>query len=583
MPPITKTDSSANTAPAINPARTAPREGNRPKLLPSRKGASLQSGLPTTCVARELTVEPSSDAIRPPDVAASLPNIVADGEHASENPVDAPAIHIRHGFDAMLRCKPAGHFENEAAARLRLRKVCDLAIAYDMSKGVATTALIEYEKRFPFDTKFWQSLELHDCIALAEERTPRGAALRPLNAVVAVGPADAAGKRQVRVTRGAQSFTDRFDPREDARLQRFATRVCEKFRTCWAEQEIYDAVRLQTDDGVAATVQKFEIGALIERFPQRRPAVIAGLGREGETINFVSHSKVGKSWTACQLGLSIAMGTPWLGLFGTAPGRVLFVDNELSADELAHRQRVIAAAMGIDLAALEGRVQVWSLRHHPLSLDELQPDFDELEPGAYKLIVLDAIYKFLPPGVSENDNAAIAQFHGRVTALAARLGALVAMVHHASKGPQEGKRLTDIGAGAGAQSRAADCHLVLRDHDQPGVLVLDGVLRSFAPMKPVTLRIEFPLLVPVEGLDPHRLRIEETAGERRQQAKDADGFAAITTALKSGKKATARQLRQLTSLGASRLGRLLDIMVHDGALTATAVTVRGNTTQEYSL
>ena len=45
---------------------------------------------------------------------------------------------------------------------------------------------------------------------------------------------------------------------------------------------------------------------------------------------------------------------------------------------------------------------------------------------------------------------------------AARLGAAIVLVHHTTKGAQAGKSVTDIGAGGGAQSRAADTHLVAR-------------------------------------------------------------------------------------------------------------------------
>ncbi len=43
------------------------------------------------------------------------------------------------------------------------------------------------------------------------------------------------------------------------------------------------------------------------------------------------------------------------------------------------------------------------------------------------------------------------------------------------------KAMGGVGAGAGAQSRVADVHLVLRDHEEAGVAVVDAAVRSFAP------------------------------------------------------------------------------------------------------
>ena len=74
-------------------------------------------------------------------------------------------------------------------------------------------------------------------------------------------------------------------------------------------------------------------------------------------------------------------------------------------------------------------------------------------------------------------------------------------MHHATKGNQSDRRVTDVGAGGGAQARAADTHLVLREHEQPNMVVLDAAVRSFPPIEPMTLRWSFPLWLP----DPQTL------------------------------------------------------------------------------
>ena len=64
------------------------------------------------------------------------------------------------------------------------------------------------------------------------------------------------------------------------------------------------------------------------------------------------------------------------------------------------------------------------------------------------------------------------------------------IVHHTSKGNQGGKGITDVGSGAGSQSRACDTHLVLRpvDPDLDGWLRMDAVTRSFPPASLSILR-----------------------------------------------------------------------------------------------
>ena len=166
--------------------------------------------------------------------------------------------------------------------------------------------------------------------------------------------------------------------------------------------------------------------------------------------------------------------------------------------------------------------------------------------------------------------------------LANDLGSAIAFIHHASKGSQSEKRVSDVGAGAGSQSRAADCHAIFREHEDEGVHVFEALVRSFAPVTAIPLRWQFPLWVPDEFVDPTKLKGRLTQGEQRQTEKDREGIAAIVKAL-IGTKATARALREKTGLGKDRQQRLLDLMSAEGQLTTTETIIRGNPTREYSL
>ncbi|MGC9420900.1 MAG: hypothetical protein ACP5EN_18200, partial [Rhodovulum sp.] len=84
---------------------------------------------------------------------------------------------------------------------------------------------------------------------------------------------------------------------------------------------------------------------------------------------------------------------------------------------------------------------------------------------------------------------------------------------HTSKGNQSGKAVTDVGAGAGSQSRAADTHLVLRPHEEDDIVVLESAVRSWPPMPPRALHWEWPLFTPTDEVDTSVLLGTPKAGK----------------------------------------------------------------------
>ncbi len=260
---------------------------------------------------------------------------------------------------------------------------------------------------------------------------------------------------------------------------------------------------------------------LLCMFTDLRRPVIHGLLREGEVMNIIAPPKTGKSWLATDLALTVATGGTWLNAFKTVQGDVLVIDNELHPETTAHRIPMVADARGLDLDAFCDRVCVDNLRGRLQDLLAMEAYFTAIQPGRFKLIVLDAFYRFVPRGTDENDNATIAMLYNHLDRHAARLGCCFVLIHHASKGNQSGKLVTDVGAGAGSQSRATDTHLVLRAHEEDGVVVLDAAVRSWPPMEARCLRWDFPVFNPAPDLDPAALRPERP--RRRKENKGSDG------------------------------------------------------------
>ena len=324
------------------------------------------------------------------------------------------------------------------------------------------------------------------------------------------------------------------------------------------------------------------IGKLVAEHPNLHNVVIDGLLRRGETCNVIAAPKVGKSWLAYDMALSTATGGEWLNRYRCQRGRVLLVDNELHPPTIAHRIPVVAEALSIELDEYQDMIDVLALRGSLLDLNGIARLLTTVKHGDYSLVILDAWYRATPSGVSENDNGQVAILYNTIDRIASQLGCAWINVHHASKGAQGDKAVTDVGAGAGSQSRAADSHVILRQHEEDGVVVLDAVVRSFPPVAPLALRWEWPCWHPADELDVTKLRGRLTKGEVRQSEKDKDGCAKIIAALAGGEKKTPRELRD-TGLSRDRLQRLLDHLYSESRVTREPVKIRGNDTFIYSL
>lgn len=327
-------------------------------------------------------------------------------------------------------------------------------------------------------------------------------------------------------------------------------------------------------------------GVLLKQHPRLHPAVVGGLIRAAEILNIISGSKIGKSWLGYSLLLSIATGRNWLDRFPCQRGRVLLIDNELHRPTLAFRIKKVADAMGLRSGDWEDQLDIISLRGCLRSLNELAVDLREIEKGTYRLILLDAKYRFSTAGTSENDNAAETLVYNLLDEIAEHTGAAIALIHHSTKGDQAGKRVTDVGSGAGAQSRAADAHLVLREHEEPDCVVAEAAVRSFPPVEPLPLRWAFPLWVPACHLDPEALRGRKTAGDERQSKRDKNSVSELRRLMhEHGEPVTRRWLRKASGWGEQRVNRTIRAMLDDEIITVPETTTdnRGRDVELFQL
>ena len=274
------------------------------------------------------------------------------------------------------------------------------------------------------------------------------------------------------------------------------------------------------DEGTGIILPAYKtVGELLVEYPELRRPVVQGLLREGETMNVISASKLGKSWLVVDLALAVATGRPWLDTYRTAQGKVLIIDNELHGETSANHIPKVAEARLIPLAEIADTVYVESLRGRLVDLVQLESYFSALEPATFRLIILDAFYRFIPQDVDENSNASMAMLYNYLDRYAQRLGCSFVLIHHSTKGSQSSKAIVDVGAGAGSQSRATDTHLILRPHQQEGVVVLEAAVRSWPPVSPMCLEWVYPTWNPVSGLDPADLRPERPRRKPKEGSK----------------------------------------------------------------
>jgi len=324
-------------------------------------------------------------------------------------------------------------------------------------------------------------------------------------------------------------------------------------------------------------------GELIRDCPALRTPILQGLLREGETMNVIAPPKAGKSWLVLDGALSVATGRRWLSR-EVESGEVLIIDNELHGETMANRIPKVAEARGIPFSEYHDRLHVDNLRGRLSPLADMWGYFDDLEPGRFKLIILDAWYRFMEPGTDENDNGAMTEMYNLLDRFAARLGCAFVCIHHSTKGTQSGKSIIDVGAGAGAQSRAADAHMIIRHHAEVGCFVIEAVARSWAPPEPVCVRWSWPVFSIENGLDAASLLAakappgakasaeEKSAKFRMNMANENEtilkGIESVQTKGEPG--ATKNELKIYAEMDTAKVNAALERMTEDGTLEGFA-------------
>lgn len=255
---------------------------------------------------------------------------------------------------------------------------------------------------------------------------------------------------------------------------------------------------------------------LVESCPSLRPPIIDGLLREGEVMNVIASPKTGKSWLILGWAKAISEGQAFLNL-RTHQRRVLILDNELHRETLARRIHKVCGREDDMLAEMPAGLFVLPRRGMNNDLFHIANALiHELKAKQIGVLILDALYRMFPTSApfSENSNADMTTLYNELDRIATEANCAIIAVHHASKGDQSQKAVTDGGSGAGAISRAADTHLFLRRHAEENCITLDAVVRSWPPFASIVLSNYAGLWQVEDDLDPRQLA---GTGEATQQ------------------------------------------------------------------
>lgn len=265
--------------------------------------------------------------------------------------------------------------------------------------------------------------------------------------------------------------------------------------------------------------------------------------------------KLGKSWLALDMAVSIASGTPCLGAFRAyASGPVLLYAAEDSASALRNRLEALALLRNVDFARLDVRV----ISAESLRLDRAD-DQNRLDATVALhrpvMLILDPLVRV--HAIDENVAGQVSALLGYLRSLQRRAGMAIALVHHVKKNS------SPASGGAGYSLRGSgdlyawlDSFLYLRkNHDQ---LILSAEHRSAPGAGPFLLELaqsqttgtHLKLLSPDSREDrPRNDTLPERILQLLSAATDPMTVETLRQALQARNQRVVEAIRQLSSQG----------------------------------
>lgn len=267
-----------------------------------------------------------------------------------------------------------------------------------------------------------------------------------------------------------------------------------------------------------------------------------------------------KSWLALELAVSVATGTPCLGVFDVDhPGPVLLYMAEDAAPVVKARLAGLCRTRAIDLASAPVHVITTPVLRLDRGRDQarLRAAVRQLAP---RLLVLDPFVRL--HRIDENDAGEVSALLGYLRALQRQHDVAVLVVHHARKNGAAGAQAGLSLRGSGDFHAWGDSNLYLRR--QKDTLLLTIEHRAAAAPEPLRLQ-----LVADDDVDPHLAIVPSAIAAVDHSAPDELDRLVLALVVRVGRPITRSQLRAELRVRNERLGDALSRLTTAGAVIRT--------------
>lgn len=223
--------------------------------------------------------------------------------------------------------------------------------------------------------------------------------------------------------------------------------------------------------------------------------IISDLLRVGRKLQIVGKSKVGKSYFALDLGLSVAHGVDLGSLKIPKARRVLYVNFELHPEAIQERLKNLSKRYSIENPAHEN-FAILNLRGCSADPKHIMEHIvEEALRHRSEVIIIDPIYLLIEG--NENDSHVIKPLTTQIDWAIEQTNAALIYVHHDTKGKYSGERArVDRGSGSGIFGRFWDAQIAIDLHANSDELVaLSFDSRENASLPPMSMKREGGCLV----------------------------------------------------------------------------------------
>lgn len=236
-------------------------------------------------------------------------------------------------------------------------------------------------------------------------------------------------------------------------------------------------------------------------YEKTAPELIQGVIRQGELLEIIGDSKMGKTWLSIQLALALASGGEWLGI-KCEKTKVLYVNLELNSADFKNRIKSVADAGGYNRGY--GDLSIVNARGNFYDLDAFLSGLAgmiKMRNEQYGMIILDPIYMLVDG--DENKAEDVKELCRKVQTFFYEMKSAGLIVLHHSKGAQGSKEAIDRAVGSGVWGRFADAILDFSKLSNPNeeqemevptfFYRCESILRSFKSMCDFDITFKFPI------------------------------------------------------------------------------------------